>query len=478
MPRGYSLHIGLNHVDPQAYNGWDGRLFGCINDANAMEAICSSRGFSTEKLIDGQATADAIIGAIGQAAHNLSPGDTFLISYSGHGSQVPDETGDSETGLDQTWVAFDRMVVDHELYNLWSQFEPGVRIEVFSDSCHSGTVIRELMSQGGKLHWPDAEPPARSWKNGQDGRWNFRQVFSKAAMSPPTRDDPGITVGEPTRTRRRPRFMPAALALQIFNRDRRMYSALQWSRRRSTIGATVILISGCQDNQESLDGDVNGLFTEKLLKVWDNGRFTGSLPQFHQAILPLMPSSQTPNYDEVGTGDAVFTASQPLTIVAGDTVVEPDPDKEEPEPVEDQAPTITGPDTYDRNSDEPPTFDVDQGSNRYYIVEFTSDPELFGNFDNRSDDNFYGSWADPSAPDRFMSSSYRLPQHAWDALKASDRLFYRVGSTSSQTDWDNYMVSTTDGDALTSAPFVMIEEGRGARPMPRTKGQEMSLEYQ
>ena len=41
MPRGYSLHIGLNHVDPDAYDGWDGRLFGCINDANAMKEICS-----------------------------------------------------------------------------------------------------------------------------------------------------------------------------------------------------------------------------------------------------------------------------------------------------------------------------------------------------------------------------------------------------------------------------------------------------
>ena len=42
MANGVSLHIGLNHVDPNAYNGWGGELAGCINDANAMKAIADS----------------------------------------------------------------------------------------------------------------------------------------------------------------------------------------------------------------------------------------------------------------------------------------------------------------------------------------------------------------------------------------------------------------------------------------------------
>ena len=33
----------------------------------------------------------------------------------------------------------------------------------------------------------------------------------------------------------------------------------------------MILISGCQDNQTSMDGDHNGAFTEQLLRVWDQG---------------------------------------------------------------------------------------------------------------------------------------------------------------------------------------------------------------
>jgi hypothetical protein len=38
MPKGISLHIGLNRVDPQIFAGW-AKLQGAENDARAMEAI-------------------------------------------------------------------------------------------------------------------------------------------------------------------------------------------------------------------------------------------------------------------------------------------------------------------------------------------------------------------------------------------------------------------------------------------------------
>ena len=36
MPKGISLHIGLNRVDPVHYGGWDGQLMACEFDANDM----------------------------------------------------------------------------------------------------------------------------------------------------------------------------------------------------------------------------------------------------------------------------------------------------------------------------------------------------------------------------------------------------------------------------------------------------------
>ena len=140
---GLSLHIGLNRVDGAAYPFPVPVLAGCLNDANDMQDLARGKGFRPRQLLDEAATSTAVLDSIERAAGQLSAGDIFLLTYSGHGSQVPDpaETGDR---LSETWVLWDRQVVDDELYARWGLFRPGVRILVISDSCHSGTVSRAL----------------------------------------------------------------------------------------------------------------------------------------------------------------------------------------------------------------------------------------------------------------------------------------------------------------------------------------------
>jgi metacaspase-1 len=72
--------------------------------------------------------------------------------------------------MSETWVCFDRMIVDKELYALWSNFARNVHIEVYSDSCHSGTVVRERII-------PDStkEPPSRG------AMASAKQVYAKAS---------------------------------------------------------------------------------------------------------------------------------------------------------------------------------------------------------------------------------------------------------------------------------------------------------
>ena len=145
MARGISLHIGLNKVDPDQYGGWDGTLNACESDANDMKAIADSRGFESNILLTSDASAEAVLAGIDRAAGELDSGDMFLLTYSGHGGQVPDRDDEGETdGSDETWVAYDREIVDDELYARWAKFKPGVRILVLSDSCHSGTVTRRI----------------------------------------------------------------------------------------------------------------------------------------------------------------------------------------------------------------------------------------------------------------------------------------------------------------------------------------------
>lgn len=109
--QGISLHLGLNRVDPVHYGGWDGALTACEFDANDMRDLAKSRGFKPTVLLTPDATADAVQGAIWEAAKKLVAGDIFFFSYSGHGSQVPDGNKDEPDGQDETWVLFDRELV-------------------------------------------------------------------------------------------------------------------------------------------------------------------------------------------------------------------------------------------------------------------------------------------------------------------------------------------------------------------------------
>ena len=76
----------------------------------------------------------------------------------------------------------------------------------------------------------------------------------------------------------------------------------------------MILISGCQDNQLSLDGTKNGLFTQQLLSVWNDGRWQGGYQLFRKAIGAKMPPTQSPNYLKVGAANDAFEAQKPLTV--------------------------------------------------------------------------------------------------------------------------------------------------------------------
>ena len=282
MARGISLHLGLNKVDPAHYDGWDGALNACEFDADSMESIAGSRGFETSKLLTTEATSGAVTDAIARAAEALDKGDFFFITYSGHGGQVPDRNDEEESDRsDETWVLYDRQLVDDELYALWAKFKPGVRILLLSDSCHSGSVARSIEDR------------------------NVPNAVASAEMA---------STQSP-----RYRALPRDKMIATYRQNAQLYDDIQkaiLSSDTSTaaVDATVVLISGCQDDQLSLDGFANGRFTEELLKVWDDGAWKGSYPNFHEAIRSGMPPSQQPNYMVVPTDNADFEQQDPLTI--------------------------------------------------------------------------------------------------------------------------------------------------------------------
>ena len=80
------------------------------------------------------------------------------------------------------------------------------------------------------------------------------------------------------------------------------------------MAAHVVLISGCQDNQTSADGQRNGLFTETLKSVWNGGRFRGGHRGFWRGIVKKMPPWQSPNYFTVGPTSPSFERAKPFTL--------------------------------------------------------------------------------------------------------------------------------------------------------------------
>jgi len=290
-PKAISLHIGLNGVSADAYSGWDGPLAACEFDAKDMASIAKSRHMKATVLLTKKATRAATLSHIRSAAKALKAGDLFFMSYSGHGGQVPDTNGDESDHQDETWCLYDGQLIDDELYFELSRFAAGVRILVLSDSCHSGTVTRDL----------PPPPPPPGW---------------------------------------RAKLMPASVAMRVYRDHAAFYDKLQADVAKAAgkdavadpdaalakVGAAahatelvgtfkpmVVLISGCQDNQTSMDGDHNGAFTEQLLKVWSNGQFKGGYASFHTRIRAAMPASQSPNLFTLGKA-AKFLAQTPFTV--------------------------------------------------------------------------------------------------------------------------------------------------------------------
>jgi metacaspase-1 len=105
---------------------------------------------------------------------------------------------------------------------------------------------------------------------------------------------------------------------------------VQWlagAKGENDVEASVLLISGCQDNQLSYDGPRNGRFTTELLATWRDGAFRGGYREFHRSILTRMPPDQSPNLYVVGVPSAAFEAQVPFTIAAPGTAPSPPPQR-------------------------------------------------------------------------------------------------------------------------------------------------------
>ncbi len=254
----YALCIGIND-----YPGTNSDLSGCVNDARDWAAELKRRGYTTDLMLDSQATGDGMRNAIRRVIHKANAGESVVIQFSGHGSFVPDQDGDESDGTDECLCPYDLQtngfITDDELYELYMDSRRDVRIVMISDSCHSGSVAR---------YAPIVTPPTTRGANSPQRTVRF--------LPPET-------------------FLPAADVVRLGVRR-----ALRRSSPPGRYGA--LLLAGCQDTEYSYDawfqGRANGAFTFVALRALKRLHPGATYADWHSEILKVLPSrqyAQTPN---------------------------------------------------------------------------------------------------------------------------------------------------------------------------------------
>ena len=153
-PTHWAFIVGVSdyiHFDDEE----GGDLPGAEHDARRIRDVLVMRGGFPEDnvrmLLNHDATKAAIEeGITGWLVQNARPGDNVVIFYAGHGSQMWDEDGDEDDGLDETLAPADVQAsntdfdISDDEFNRWLGMLPTDNVIVVLDNCNSGTGTRDV----------------------------------------------------------------------------------------------------------------------------------------------------------------------------------------------------------------------------------------------------------------------------------------------------------------------------------------------
>lgn len=269
-----ALCIGIND-----YPGTNMDLAGCVNDANDWAHTLEARGFEVSKLLDAQATKAAMSKAMTALIAGAKAGDSLVITFSGHGSVAPDKDSDEADGWDEALAPYDiaqgdqggRPLLDDEIARIFGARAAGVRLVLFSDSCHSGTVTRAAPAPKNSTAPRARFLPPGSW-------------LAKGDMptGPSGKELSSIDV----------QATPSPLAAAMSPGD--------------------LLFAGCKEGPDNFsydatfDGRARGAFTHFALGALKGLKAAATYAQWHAAVRKSLPSLNYPQAPQiVGTKAAL-----------------------------------------------------------------------------------------------------------------------------------------------------------------------------
>lgn len=277
--KGYSLHIGVNIVDGNHYPGMP-ELQAAVNDAGCWEKYAKGRGYQTKHLYNEEATTDAVIEKLHTYSSIMEPGDILLLTYSGHGGQIPNKKDDDvdKEKYDQTWCLYNEQLLDDELYESFKNFKEGTRILIVSDSCHSGTISRDINLSGMLSAGLDA-----------------------------------IYDGSGKRSRKLPQDVLDAVMASASDAYQKKQKKYKNSGKRKDVKAAVKLLAACQDDQVTYDGEKYGIFTKALSDILSSNKKTKTAEQLVSAVKKVYGYPK-PNFFQYGAIIPSFDAGDPFKI--------------------------------------------------------------------------------------------------------------------------------------------------------------------
>lgn len=343
QPVGRSIHVGVDRLDTAHYGG-EFALASCVNDARKMREIAESLGYNAVILENEQATVANFTGFMRGAISDLFAGDSLLVTFSGHGSQLPNSSDDEEADLlDETLCFYDRMLLDDEFYALLAQFREGVRVHAVFDSCHSGTVAKLL----GFAPMPKdvlfkQEQQAKHTKtlttiktlttvttvtvapaNGaaeEEGEEVTGQPIAVDSLSkalegerpelgspPQPKKDLDKDIAELFADLHAESVTGSPKSIQffspIYDKNKNLYDAIKnvvGPQENQQLSCSVVTLSACQDSQTTPAGQVYSLFTYNLMTAWNSGSFDGSYRHLHRSLMKVGPPDATPAINTYG----------------------------------------------------------------------------------------------------------------------------------------------------------------------------------
>eukprot|EP01101_Sappina_pedata_P001197 TRINITY_DN11304_c0_g1_i1.p1 TRINITY_DN11304_c0_g1~~TRINITY_DN11304_c0_g1_i1.p1 ORF type:complete len:451 (-),score=114.73 TRINITY_DN11304_c0_g1_i1:86-1402(-) len=245
-PRKKALLIGINYFQTKY------ELKGCINDVANIKEFLKQHGYDespetmcilTDDNGEARPLRENLIEAMKWLVHDAQPGDNLFFHYSGHGGLKEDTTGDEASGYDETIMPLDFKktgeIIDDDLHTmLVKPLIAGVHMVAVFDSCHSGTALDlPWIYRSNGTHKTPGISVMKFGEGALDAGVQLLEGRSKAAAA---------AVGK---------ILIDGIKAKLIGKK---------NKKENSSDASVIMISGCKDDQTSADATVDGFKTGAL----------------------------------------------------------------------------------------------------------------------------------------------------------------------------------------------------------------------